>query len=369
MKIIIVKKSSIFLFFLFCCTIASAQYNFKAITKWQQENTPTLGGRSTILILKDGKIVYANAVNDMSKKQKMIGKFVAKRMGKETDEVLQDFSEDNKIGIASCSKWLSAALVMTFVDEGNLKITDTVGKFLPILTVAGKGNITIEQCLSHTTGINGGSIKESIKAFNGAESMDDAIKIIAKYPLDSKPGESFRYSNTGLQIAGAVIEKISGKTFQTLFVERIGKPCNMIVTDFGEKALPVPAGSARSTAKEYLQFLEMILNKGVYNGKVVLKPASVEMMQRNYTYGKQIMYSPTEADSWGYGFGEWTIMDATENKVPDGVTSPGLFGTFPWIDNKLGYAAILFTYYIKNEGRNEKYKELKSLVDKAIQKN
>jgi hypothetical protein len=51
------------------------------------------------------------------------------------------------------------------------------------------------------------------------------------------------------------------------------------------------------------------------------------------------------------------------------VSSPGLFGTFPWVDNKNGYAAILFTYNIKSKGRHEKYLELKNIVDKAILNN
>ena len=62
------------------------------------------------------------------------------------------------------------------------------------------------------------------------------------------------------------------------------------------------------------------------------------------------------------------MNDVSGTKTSDAVTSPRLFGTFPWIDTKLGYAAILFTFNINCKGRNEKYKELKALVDKAIQK-
>jgi len=55
--------------------------------------------------------------------------------------------------IASSSKWLSAALVMTFVDEGKLRLDDTVGMYLPVSTQHGKGGVTVRQCLSHLTGI------------------------------------------------------------------------------------------------------------------------------------------------------------------------------------------------------------------------
>jgi CubicO group peptidase (beta-lactamase class C family) len=343
-----------------------AQYNFAEVQNWQEKNTKALGGRTTLLILKDNKIVFENSINELTRKQKFVTKIVARRTGKDKNEMLKDFDEETKIPIASCSKWLSAALVMTFIDEGKLNIHDTVGKFLPLLSKAGKGKITVAHCLSHSTGINAGDLKESIKAFKEASTMDEAMTIIAALPLDNKPGESFRYSNIGLQIASAVIEKISGKSFRTLFEERIAEPCQMLHTDFGKKPLPLPAGGAESTAEDYLHFLQMILNNGSYNGKIILKKESIALMQHNYTSTEKIIYSPEEAGNWGYGFGEWIMDDAKGNTQSNVVSSPGLFGTFPWVDNKLGYCGILFTYNIKSKGRHEKYTELKEIVDTAI---
>ena len=90
-------------------------------------------------------------------------------------------------------------------------------------------------------------------------------------------------------------------------------------------------------------------------------------MQKNYvTNETKVVYSPAEAGNWGYGFGEWLMDDATGEKRADAIASPGLFGTFPWVDNAKKYCAILFTVNIKSEGRNERYKELKKLVDEAI---
>jgi hypothetical protein len=48
------------------------------------------------------------------------------------------------------------------------------------------------------------------------------------------------------------------------------------------------------------------------------------------------------------------------------ITSPGLFGSFPWVDNEKKYCGFLMTFYLKNQGRNERYKTLKSLVDESI---
>ena len=104
-----------------------------------------------------------------------------------------------------------------------------------MLSQNGKGEITIGQCLSHQTGIKPLSLKDDLQDLKNTNTMDEAMQNIAKLPMEGGPGKVFHYSNVGLQIAGAVIEKLGGKTFQTLFAERIAKPLDMKNTDFGTK--------------------------------------------------------------------------------------------------------------------------------------
>ncbi|WP_454801182.1 serine hydrolase domain-containing protein [Mucilaginibacter phyllosphaerae] len=340
-------------------TLTNAQNKFEKVDNWLAINAPKMGGRVVLLVYQDGKIVYSGSRNDLSRRQKMVNRFIASRTGKEISN--DDFTADTRQPIASCSKWFSAALVMTFVDEGKLKLTDTVGKYLPVLSKNGKGNITISQCLSHLTGVKSPELKESITDMRSNNTMDDAIADIAAMPMEGKPGTVFHYSNVGLQIAGAVIEKISGKDFRTLFAERITTPLNMSITDFGTGKVVLPAGGAVSTANDYVKFLVMILNKGTANGKRVLSEASIKQMQLNrLTADVKIGYMPQEAGSLGYGYGEWVMGNNT-------VSSPGLFGSYPVVDNDKKYVAFLMAYYIKNDGRGERYKELNTLLNDATQ--
>jgi CubicO group peptidase (beta-lactamase class C family) len=343
------------------------QYNFAKTDTWLTNNLKEVGGRAVLLIFKDGKLVYSKAENGLSDRQIKIGKFIAKRQGKNADEMLQDFTITTKERIASCSKWLSAALVMTFVDEGKLSIEDSIGKYLPVMTANGKGNIKIWHCLSHLTGIKSGTLKESMDEMKDMNSMDEAIEAIAKQPMEGEPGKAFHYSNIGLQIAGAVIEKISNKSFETLFLNRIANPCNMQNSDFGKGKVALPAGGAWSSSQDYINFLQMILSEGMFNEKRVLSKQSIIEMQKNrVTKDAVIISSPAEAGNWGYGFGEWVMDEVTGDRRSDAVTSPGLFGSFPWLDNKKQYAGFLMTFNIKSKGRNERYKELKKLVDEAL---
>lgn len=336
-----------------------AQTRFNDVDAWLKANASKMGGRAILLVYKDGKIVYNHGINDMGIKDKFMQKLAAKKLNETVD--LHDYTAESRVAIASCSKWMSAALVMTFVDEGKLKLSDTVGKYLPVLSQHGKGGITIAQCMSHLTGINAPPIGEDKQESKTTSSMDQAIQHIALMPMEGTPGKVFHYSGVGLQIAGAILEKISGQTFESLFEARIATPLNMQHTDFGHRPVALPAGGAFSTPQDYMNFLVMILNQGTFNGKRILSAASIALMQINrITPDVKVADSSAEFGTFGYGYGEWVTG-------ADVISSPGLFGSYPWIDNHKKYAAILMTLNLERDGRQKRYMELKKFVEEAIQ--
>ncbi len=358
------RKFSLCAVFLLFFQYTFSQNNYNKIDQWLDNHLNALGGRATLVIFKDGKIIYNKSENNLSAGKKMTLKFLAKRQGKNVNDVIEDFSFTTQRPIASCSKWLSAALVMTFVDEGKLNLNDTVGKFLPILSKYQKGGITIQDCLSHLTGIAGGNFKETRELINKSTTMDEVIEIIAKQPMEGAPGTVFHYSSIGLQIAAAVIEKISGEDFGKLFNERIATPCGMKNTDWGVAKVAIAAGSARSRPEDYIHFLQMILQNGIINGKRVLSEKSIIAMQQDYTKNAKVSYTPDEAKGMDYGLGQWIMQPGNSRAIT--VTSPGLFGSFPWVDNERKYAGFLFVVNIRNKGRYKQYTQLKHLTDEAV---
>ena len=352
---------------LFLCLLSanSIAQKFSQVDEWLNKNTSLMGGRSVLIIYKDGKLIYEKSTNEMSTRQKFATRFIAKKQGKVADT--DDFTAATRLPIASCSKWLSVALVMCFVDDGKLSLSDSVGKFLPILTQNGKGNITIKQCLSHTTGIKAPPLKENLAEMKELTDMSTSIAQIAQLPMEGAPGKVFHYSNTGLQIAGAILEKISGKNFETLFAERIAAPLQMQHTDFGKGKIALPAGGAISTPEDYCKFLLMLLQKGMYAGNRVLSEKSIDEMQQNQiNQDVTIASSPKEAGEFGYGFGEWIMTNTRNQPSATGICSPGLFGSFPWLDNEKKYVGFLLSYNLNAAGRGERYKELKSIIDQSI---
>ncbi len=89
----------------------------------------------------------------LAENQKLLGKDLVMLVWKKNDSLiykkeLDDFKSNTQAPIASCSKWLTAALVMVFVDEGKISLDDPVVKYLPEFGKYFKNYITIGHCLS-----------------------------------------------------------------------------------------------------------------------------------------------------------------------------------------------------------------------------
>jgi CubicO group peptidase (beta-lactamase class C family) len=166
-------------------------------------------------------------------KQKLLGKDFVVMLWKKDDTLvykkeLGDFSSKTQAPIASCSKWLTAALVMTFVDEGKISLDDKIIKWLPEFEKYGKNYITIRECLSHMTGIRSEPVTIlkllERKKFN---SLEEEVNAFAAKDIQANPGEEFRYSNIGLNIAGRILEIISKRKFDVLARQRLFVPLAM----------------------------------------------------------------------------------------------------------------------------------------------
>jgi CubicO group peptidase (beta-lactamase class C family) len=252
--------------------------------------------------------------------------------------------------IASCSKWLSVALVMTQVDEGKLSLADTVGKFLPVFSARGKGGMTIRQLLSHTSGFPGQSARGYEREFglSLAESVDS---IALRVPLVNVPGTFFDYGEVSMQVAGRIAELVSGKNWNALFNEKIGQPCGMASTSYGLGINPIIGGGAKSSPNDYLKFLSMILNKGSILGKRVLSEAAVDAMERSQIGTADLSFSPYPPALLStrgiYGLGLWRDLTGAGDQLIE-ASSPGLFGTHPWINRDQKLTAIVFTFIAGN---------------------
>jgi CubicO group peptidase (beta-lactamase class C family) len=257
---------------------------------------------------------------------------------------------------------------MSYVDEGKLSLDDKVSKFLPVFSKYSKGYITIRDCITHLTGIEGPSIG-SLKDMSNPKkftNLDELVNDIASSKeILSNPGLVFRFNNIGFTIAARVLEVLNRRGFEQMMAERITRPLLMRTTNFFSYTVINPAGGAQSSAYDYMNFLSMLLNGGVFNGKRILSEAAIETMMKSSSTQGMIKETPAILDGKNYGMGQW-IFATDENGKTTTVACPGLFGTWPLIDYCRKYALLVFTPGEAASENKELMASFKTLIDDQI---
>jgi len=319
-----------------------------------------------------GQQKFSDLEELLQQQQKALGKDFVVMIWKKDDTLVYkkevgEFDSRTQAPIASCSKWLTAALVMTFVDEGKLSLDDKISKWLPEFEKYGKNYITIRNCLSHMTGIR----SEPITIFKLLErkkfgTLEEEVNSFAAKDIQTNPGEEFRYSNMGLNIAGRVLEIISKKKFDMLARQRLFVPLAMRKSTFStlDGSALSPSGGAQSTPDDYMHFLVMLLNKGMYQGKKILSEQAVNQLLEIQTRPEIIKYAPKAAQGYNYALGAW-VVEEKDGKAT-ALASPGLFGTWPMVDYCRGYAYLFFVKSLLGEQGAEAQIQIKALVDEKF---
>ena len=127
----------------------------------------------------------------------------------------------NRFRLGSITKMFTATMTLQLVEEGKLKLTDTLDKFLPQVPNAGK--ITIAQILSHRSGIPDVRRERDGQTRVNAIPMakDEMLALIVKATPNFEPDTKQSYSNSGYYLLGLIIEKITGKSYPEALEERI----------------------------------------------------------------------------------------------------------------------------------------------------
>ncbi|THU41476.1 beta-lactamase family protein [Niastella caeni] len=251
------------------------------------------------------------------------------------------YQPETVVFIASAGKWLAAATIAALVDEGKLHWNDKVSKWLPEFKDE-KGQATLAQLLSHTAGYP--DYQPVDKPIDIYQNLTESVAHIVPLPADTLPGTKFKYGGLAMQVAGRMAELATGKDWETLFREKIAVPLDMSSTHFtpvdssGGHA-PMLGGGARSTLTDYINFLSMIYNRGMYKGKRILSEEVIRTMQSNQvlaadaTGEKFIVKIRDRRSNDIYGLGEWREEVNAQGEATL-ISSPSWAGAYPWIDLK-----------------------------------
>ncbi len=214
---------------------------------------------------------------------------------------------DASLPVASITKLLTGLVFGQFVDQGLVDIDDPVGAFLPDFPTSGDKAITLRHCFTHTTGLRGH------QEWNGLHEPWMENRIANSLPfLD--PGSELIYNGMGYNLAGRVMEMVSGRSVFRLMREQLFDPLG----------LPARAASneedlgfgAHMTAHALATVGQMMLNRGAYGDKRYFSAETFERLLPELLDE----YYPTVSNEWGVGI-TWMRQphpDAGKNGTPRG---------------------------------------------------
>lgn len=363
-------------------------------------------GGATAIVVKDGKIIYYKAlgVSDLDSKAAMkkdaIFRIASQTKAITSVAVMMLYEEGKLMLDDPISRYIPTFAKQTVLDKFNAADTTYT-------TVPATRAVTIRDLLTHTSGIGyaqiGSKEATAIYAKNGIIGgigvangllLGDKIKKLGTLPLLHQPGEKWTYGlNT--DVLGYLVEVVSGMSLDAFFKTRIFDPLGMKDTYFylpkekysrlvklntenearevipmkndlnisGEININYPAapgsyysggGGLSSTALDYAIFMQMLCNKGEYNGKRILSPFAVRMMTTSQF--DKIDWPDTKM---GLGFSLYTDKSTARSPLsPGSFDWGGMFSSTYWIDPAQKVVAQLFlNQYPNSHGEiHEKFK-------------
>jgi CubicO group peptidase (beta-lactamase class C family) len=177
-------------------------------------------------VFKNGEVIAAGAVG-------------TRRAGENIPVTI-----DDRFHLGSDSKAFTALLAGLYVQQGKLRWDSTLAEIFPELKDKMDpefSKITVEELLSHSSGLADNDLLDLVnRSYQQDGNMDDVrywmLRETAPKPLDHPRGSKFSYSNLGYTLAGVILERLSGKTWEELVEEKIFKPMDLKTAGFGPQA-------------------------------------------------------------------------------------------------------------------------------------
>jgi len=329
---------------------------------------------ASIIVARKGKIVLFETFGMMDQKAK------------------KPTQPDTIFRIYSMTKPITSVAAMMLYEQGKLKLDVPISKYIPefkglkVYSESGKhddqvNQMSIRDLLRHTSGFTYGYFGNTAvdkmymvrSVLKRESSLQDMINKLSEIPLLNQPRTKWHYG-VSTDVIGYLVQKISGQSLDEFFKKRIFEPLDMKDTAFyvpnekvnrfaacygprqngGLKVVDDPAksqyltqpllfsggGGLVSTARDYLRFCQMLLNKGQLDGKRLLSSETVEMMTIN-----QLPDSVKRGENGGFGLG--FSVRLSDGKYPKGEYGwGGAASTHFWISPRDELIVIALSQYM-----------------------
>ncbi len=344
----------------------------------------------------------------------------------------REVQRDTIFRIYSMTKPITSVALMILYEQGRFQLDDPVAKFVPswkdlkvyesgsgsdIITQPVKNAMTIKHLLTHTAGLTYGFMNNhpvdalyrelNVEGGGSKNTLDDMIEKLSKVPLLYDPGSLWSYS-FATDVCGYLVQLFGNRDLDEFIGEEICSPLGMVDTGFH---VPEPAadrlaacyqhssdgftlqdaaktsrylrrptffsggGGMVSTIDDYQRFVEMLLNKGSFNGVQILGRKTVEYMASNHLPGNvdlaamgQPVFSETSFSGVGFGLGFSVVLDPPSASVLDSIGEfawGGAASTYFWIDPVEELTVVFMTQLLPSSTWPIR-RELKTLVYQSL---
>jgi CubicO group peptidase (beta-lactamase class C family) len=208
-----IKKLSVALVLVLLTAIGTSAQDTARMEQVVQSYVTAGSFMGTVLVARDGAVVFDKAYG-MANVEWDIANTPA-----------------TKFRLGSITKQFTAAAILLLEERGKLKVDDRIKTYLPDVPMSWE-RITVFNLLTHTAGIpNFTSLPEYGGAKAKATTVDGTLATLRDRVLDFGPGEKMSYSNSGYLALGAIIEKVSGQSYEKFVTDNLFAPIGM--TDSG----------------------------------------------------------------------------------------------------------------------------------------
>jgi CubicO group peptidase (beta-lactamase class C family) len=279
-------------------------------------------------------------------------------------------SVDTVFDLASLTKPIATATsIMILLERGKLKLTDKVADYFPGFGANGKGQITVEHLLLHTSGL----IPDNpLSDYN--DGPEKAFQRINRLKVLTEPGVKFSYSDVNYIVLGRLVERLSSEPLDVFSRKNVFEPLGLRQTMFkpsdslARRAAPTEkreghwmqgevhdprsfmlggvAGHAGlfSTADDLAVYAQMLLDGGAFNGKRILDPATVRLMTTP---------RPVPGGKRALGWDVQTAYSSNRGELfsADSFGHTGFTGTSVWIDPANRMAVIFLSNRVHPDGK------------------
>ncbi len=262
---------------------------------------------------------------------------------------------------ASTAKWVTATTILRLVDEGVLSLDDNPQDYLDFWTsdpTNSLANMTLSHLLSFTSGLEKGALCTNLGGSDFATCVERIYNANLASPVT--PGSGFYYHNSHLQVAGLMaINAASKANWGEVFADfQSGTGAFPTgIYDLPSEGNPRLAGGMHWRGDEYLEFLS-----GFYHDQFLSVSLKATVLADHRATASSVSSPAIDGidEDWHYGYGFWIECKANPYNCSEitRISSPGLYGAYPFIDYRLQYYGIL-----ARQGGSTTFTKGKELLD------